>query len=878
MFYNKDIKEIEKELNTSIDGLTENEVKKRIEKYGKNILPKNKKDSILKLFFNELKDPIILLLIVAIIVSIIAGEVIDALAIFFIVLIDLIMGTYQENKANNTAEALENLVKQEVKVIRNGEIVKVASEELTIGDIVILESGDKISADMRIIEAHNLMVDEAILTGESVQVNKNGEIVNISNAQITEQDNMLFSGTSVVKGRAKAIVVSIGLSTEIGKIARSINETKEEKSPLTIRVEKFSKQISVLVLVIAIVITFLLISKGEKPDAIFLSVVALAVSAMPEGLPLALTMALTIASNKMAKKNVIVRKLKSVESLGSCTVIASDKTGTLTVNEQTAKKILLPNNMEYQIEGIGYSTKGKVLGDNIEYAKEIGLLGTINNEAIMTDEKIVGDSIDVAFLVMGKKLNVDTHKIKTLEIIPYESENKYSAVFYELDNEVYCTVKGSLEVVKKFSSNINLIDEKINSKILDEQNELLARNGYRVIALANGKIHKKDKYSEKDIKNLTFMGMVGFIDPIRKEVVDSIDECRTAGIKVLMITGDHPLTAFSIAKELKLTEEFYDVTTGIEVDEYFKKGEKEFDEYVKSKCIFTRVTPLQKLEIVESLKRQGEFVAVTGDGVNDAPALKAANIGIAMGSGTDIARETANMIVIDDNFKSIVAGVKEGRIAYANIRKIILFLISCGLAEVLFFCLSIIFDLPMPLVAIQLLWLNVVTDGIQDFALSFERAEEGIMNEKPRNPKEPLFDKSLFDGIMLSGLTIGLVVFAVWFYLIRVIKIDIDTSRGYIMALMVFIQNIHVFNCRSEKQSALKVPIKKNKLILYGVIFSIFLQIIVMEVPILSSFLKTTSIPVLNLIVLLIMATIVLIVLELYKKIKYNKKNLIKEN
>ena len=872
MFYNKDIKEIEEELNTSVDGLTSKEAKKRIEKYGENTLPKKKKDSVFKIFFNELKDPIVLLLIAAIIASLIAGEVIDAVAIVFIVLIDLVMGTYQENKANNTAEALENLVKQEVKVIRDEEIIKVPSEELTIGDIVILESGDKISADMRIIEAHNLMVDESILTGESVQVNKNSDIVNISNAQITEQDNMLFSGTSVVKGRAKAMVVSIGLSTEIGKIAKSINETKEEKSPLTIRVEKFSKQISVLVLVIAVIITFLLISKGEEPNAIFLSVVALAVSAMPEGLPLALTMALTIASNKMAKKNVIVRKLKSVESLGSCTVIASDKTGTLTVNEQTAKKILLPNNLEYQIEGIGYSTKGKVIGDNIQLAKEIGLFGTINNEAIMNDKKIVGDSIDVAFLVMGKKLNVDTNNIKILETIPYESENKYSAVFYELDNEIYCTVKGSLEVVKKFCKNINLIDDKINSEVLDKQNESLARDGYRVIALANGKIDKKDKYSEKDIKGLTFMGMVGFIDPIRKEVIASIDECRTAGIKVLMITGDHPLTAFSIAKELKLTEEFSDVTTGIEVDEYFKKGEQEFDEYVKSKCIFTRVTPLQKLEIVESLKRQGEFVAVTGDGVNDAPALKAANIGIAMGSGTDIARETANMIVIDDNFKSIVAGVKEGRIAYANIRKIILFLISCGLAEVLFFCLSIIFDLPMPLVAIQLLWLNIVTDGIQDFALSFEKAEKNIMKEKPIDPKEPLFDKNLFDGILISGLTIGLVVFVVWFYLNKVMGLDVDTSRGYIMALMVFIQNIHVFNCRSEKQSALKVPVKKNRLILYGVIVSIILQIIVMEVPFLSLFLKTSSIPVINLIILLIMSTIVLIVLELYKEIKYNKK------
>ena len=873
MFYNKDIKEIEKELNTSLSGLKDKEIKKRIDKYGKNILPKKEKDSVFKIFFNELKDPIVLLLLVAIIVSLIAGEVIDALAIFFIVLIDLIMGTYQENKANNTAEALENLVRQEVKVIRNGDIIKVSSEELTIGDIVILESGDKISADMRIIESHNLFVDESILTGESIQVNKISDIVDIKDAQITEQDNMLFSGTSVVKGRAKAIVVSIGLSTEIGKIAKSINEAKEEKSPLTIRVEKFSKQISVLVLVIAIIISILLISKGEEPNAIFLSVVALAVSAMPEGLPLALTMALTIASNKMSKKNVIVRKLKSVESLGSCTVIASDKTGTLTVNEQTAKKILLPNNQEYQIEGVGYDIKGKVIGDNIELAKEIGLLGTLNNEATMNKEKIVGDSIDVAFLVMGKKLNVATKDIKILEIIPYESENKYSAVFYEKDNEVYCTVKGSLEVVKKFCKNINLIDEKISSKVLEEQNERLASDGYRVIALANGKIKKQDKYTEEDIKKLTFMGMVGFIDPIRKEVVASIDECRSAGIKVLMITGDHPLTAFSIAKELKLTDTYTDVTTGVEVDEYFKKGEKEFDLYVKSKCVFTRVTPLQKLEIVESLKRQGEFVAVTGDGVNDAPALKAANIGIAMGSGTDIARETANMIVIDDNFKSIVAGVKEGRIAYANIRKIILFLISCGLAEVLFFCLSIIFDLPMPLVAIQLLWLNVVTDGIQDFALSFERAEKGIMEEKPRNPKEPLFDKSLFDSIMISGLTIGFIVFALWYYLIKNVGMDVSLARGYIMALMVFIQNIHVFNCRSEKKSAFNVPIKKNKLILYGVIFSILLQVIVMEVPFLSNLLKTSSIPVIELIFLFILSTLVLLVLELYKEIKYNKKN-----
>jgi len=873
MFYNERIEEVEKKLNTSNNGLTDKEVKKRIEKYGKNTLPKKKKDSVLKIFFNEFKDPIVILLLFAVLASLVAQEVIDAVAIIAIVLIDIIMGTYQENKANNTAEALAKLVTEKTKVVRNGKVVEVDSTELTVGDFVLLESGNKISADLRIVEAHNLMVDESVLTGESVGVNKSSDIVEKENAAITEQSNMLFAGTSVTTGRCKAIVVAVGLNTELGKIANSINETKEEKSPLTIRVEKFSKQISILVLVVAAIITVLLIIKDIPYHEIFLSVIALAVSAMPEGLPLALTMALTIASNKMAKKNVIVRKLKSVESLGSCTVIASDKTGTLTVNEQTAKKILLPNNLEYDIEGTGYEIKGKVIGTNIDYAKDIALYGVLNNEASIDNNKRIGDSIDIAFLVLGKKLEINTKDIKILEIIPYESENKYSAVFYEKGGETYCTVKGSLEKVKEYCDSINLVEDKIDSQLLENQNEELAKNGYRVIAVANGKVKKQDKYSEIDIKKLMFMGMVGFIDPIRKEVVRSIDECRTAGIKVLMITGDHPLTAFSIAKELKLTDNYDDVTTGDEVNIYLKKGNKEFDKFVKEKCVFTRVTPLQKLEIVESLKRQGEFVAVTGDGVNDAPALKSANIGIAMGSGTDIARETANMIIIDDNFKSIVSGVKEGRTAYANIRKIIYFLVSCGLAEVLFFCLSIIFDLPMPLVAIQLLWLNVVTDGIQDFALSFEKSENGIMQEKPRNPKESLFEKNLFQEIIISGSVIGIIVFIVWFYLIKNIGMDVSQARGYIMALMVFIQNIHVFNCRSERRSAFSVPLKTNKLIVVGVLCSVLLQIIVMEIDFLSKFLQTFKVPVIHMLWLFLIALLVLIIMELYKAVKYQKED-----
>lgn len=867
MFYKKTKEEIFNELNTNELGLTNEEAVKRLNEYGKNQLPKKKKDSVIKIFFNELKDPMVILLIFAIIASFLANEVVDAVAILFIILVDLIMGTYQENKANNTAEALENLVTAKSKVLRNGEVIQVESTEITIGDIIVLESGDKIPADLRVIESSNLTVDESILTGESITVNKNSQLVEKENAAITDCYNMLFAGTSVVTGRAHAVVTGIGINTEIGKIAQSIHEAKDEKSPLTIRVEKLSKQISMLVLAVAIIIAVLLIIKQVPYNEIFLSVIALAVSAMPEGLPLALTMALTIASNKMSKKNVIVRKLKSVESLGSCTVIASDKTGTLTVNEQTAKKIVLPNNQSYEITGTGYELEGEVKGENLEYAKEIAFYGALNNEATVEREKRLGDSVDIAFLVLGHKAGADLTTVTKVGEIPYESENKYSAVFYEKDGETYCTVKGSLEVVKSFCKDINLVTDSLDSGILEKQNEEMASNGYRVIALANGKVDKSAEYDESNIKDLTFMGMVAFIDPTRKEAVSSIKECRSAGIKVLMITGDHPLTAFSIAKDLELTDTFDEVTHGEEVEAIFNQGEEAFDAFVKTKVVFTRVTPIQKLNIIESLKRQGEFVGVTGDGVNDAPALKSANIGIAMGSGTDIARETAKMIVIDDNFKSIVVGVKEGRIAYSNIRKIAYFLLSCGLAEVLFFCLSIIFNMDMPLVAIQLLWLNVVTDGIQDFALSFEKGESDIMEEPPRNPDEPLFDKSLFREVAIAGLTIGIVVFATWYYLINIIHMDINVARGYIMALMVFIQNIHVFNCRSEKHSALSVPITSNKIILFGVLASVLLQVIVMEVPVLSAFLSTTSVPVLHMIYLFLIGTTVFFVLEFYKEI-----------
>ncbi len=863
-------KEILENYNTSIDGLSEKEVKKRLSKYGLNELPKEKDKPLYKIFFESLKDPIIYVLIMCTILSFLVGETLDGVAILFIIMVDAVVSTIQEFKANKNSEALKNLIKVKVKVIRDAKHCELDSSLVVPGDIIILESGSKIPADCRIIESNNLTVDESILTGESIAVSKSDKssINNITNC-------CLYAGCSVLTGRAQAVVSSTGINTEVGKIAQKVTSTEESKSPLTIRMEKFSKQITLIIVIIAVIIAIILFNKDYKPLEIFLAVVALSVSAMPEGLPLALTMALTIGSNKMSKRNVICKKLTAVESLGSCTVIASDKTGTLTVNEQTAKKIVLPNNEIYEIDGNGYNDVGSVKGKNIDNAKYIASLGYINNEAKL--ERVnnrwerIGDSIDVAFLALSYKLKANNNSMKKIKEVPYESEKKYSAVFYDNGNGVHCTAKGSVEEILKFCSHsfVNGKKEKLNEEEILKQNDELASNGYRVIAICDGEIKGKET-DESKIKNLNFVGLVGFIDPVRKEAISSIKECFGAGIKVLMITGDHSLTAFSIAKELGIVKNYEEVITGEELE--FCIDEKEFDDCIKNKKVFARVTPLQKLKIVESLQRMGEFVAVTGDGVNDAPAIKAANIGVAMGSGTDVAKETANMIIIDDNFASIVAGIEEGRNAYSNIRKISILLLSCGFAEVLFFVLAILFNLPMPLVAIQLLWLNLVTDGLQDMALSFERETDTIMKQKPRKTSESLFEKEMIKQILASGLFMGIIVFDVWFIMIKYLNFEVAHARGYVLALMVFMQNIHVLNCRSEEKSVFKNGFKENPFVLITIVLTIILQIIVMEVPILSILLQTYSVPYLHMLILLILALPVLLIIEIYKYIRRNNK------
>lgn len=866
-YYNKDIDDVFSSLDSSNDGLSSKRAKELLNRYGKNELVKPKKQSVLGIFFSQFKDPMEIILVITVILSFLAKEKVDAIALIIIILVDVCVGTYEEWKSRKDAEALINMIKDTSIVIRDGKRIEIDSSLIVPGDILLLESGKKISADGRIIECHNFQVDESTLTGESISVVKNSEVIN-NDVIISEQKNMVFAGTSVVTGRASVIVTSTGINTQIGLIAEKIATTEEEKSPLTIRTEKFTKQICVVILLVGIIVAFVLRARGYEIGELFISVIALVVSAMPEGLSLALTMALTVASKRMAKKNVIVKKLNSVESLGSCTVIASDKTGTLTVNEQTAKKIVLADGSSYLVNGTGYNDDGDIVSINnsdISKAKNIALLGMINNEASLTYEnnewKYFGDSIDIAFLALAKKANVISD-YEIVETIPYESENKFSAVFYKKDNELYCTVKGSLEVIMNFSK---------KDKLYIKQNEELSNDGYRVIALADGKV---DGTSLDDIKKLKFIGMVGFIDPIREEAKDSILECKKAGIKVVMITGDFSLTAYAIGKELGLCKDFSDVATGEDLAKYKKLGENEYDNFVKSKTIFSRVSPLDKLDIVNSFKRSGDFIAVTGDGVNDAPAIKAANIGIAMGSGTDVAKETASMIVVDDNFTSIVAGVKEGRCAFSNIRKICLFLLGCGFAEVSFYLLSVVFGYDMPMTAIQLLWLNMITDGLQDIALSFEVAEKNIMNQKPRKTDESLFSKDLVIEVLILGITITVIVFSVWKWMMDN-NFDIVTSRSVIMMLMVFIQNINVLNCRSEKRSVLIEPIKDNIYVPLVIVGSIILQIILAEIPITAKFLEVTPLSWITVVGLLCLSLVIIVVFEIYKLIykkMYNNK------
>lgn len=843
MWY-KTIEQIFKQLRTNENGLSNEEASERLREEGKNEIPSSKKNTILNIFIEQLKSPIIFILIFAAIFSIITKNIADAIFIIVVIIINTIIGTYQEWSSEKSAEKLQNMIKIKSKIIRNGIRENIESENIVIGDIIELESGDKIPADIRLIEINNLCIDESVLTGESKARNK--EVKELTKeTELAERINMAYAGSVVVKGRGKGVVVAIGKETEFGKVAEKVLLSEDSKTPLVIKIEKFSKQISIGFIILALIIAIILFIKGYSISEIFSSVIALTVSAIPEGLTIAMTIVLSISSNIMAKRNVIVKKLSAVESLGSCNVIATDKTGTLTANEQTAKKILLPDGNLANIKGVGYNDIGEIrceenVRNNIE---EVIKLGYINNEARLKFEegkwKHSGDEIDTAFLALGLKVPISQIP-EVKQRIHYESSLKYSAVMFEENENEIITIKGAPEKVISFCKYMKINDnsEKIDKDKILNQNIELAKEGFRVIAIAKYqknkiKSHYYKELNEAEFKEFTFLGLVAFVDPIREGVEEAVQICKKAGIETVMITGDQKDTAEAIANRIGIQK------------------------------VYSRVTPIEKLEIVNKLKSEGKMVAVTGDGVNDTPALKTANIGVAMGSGTDIAKETGNMIITDDNFSSIVNGVEEGRHAFNNIRKVLYLLLSTGFSEVILFVLAILFDMPIPLIAIQLLWLNLISNGIQGAALAYEKDIENVMKRKR---SDNIFDSLMISEIVVSATVMSLIEFIIYLFLYKIKKMDIVSVRSYLLTFMVFVENIHIFNCRSEKISIFKIPLNNNIFLILSIFITTIIQIIIVSNNFLSNILRLTTISLESILILLLFTIPLIIMMEAFKK------------
>ncbi|MCQ8894669.1 MAG: HAD-IC family P-type ATPase [Methanolinea sp.] len=882
------IEKVYETLRSGSGGLSREEALRRLSLYGKNTLPSGKAPGLVQVIIHQFKSPLIYILLAAGVISILIGDAKDAAFIFLVVCINAAIGTIQEWKAEQSAQKLQSLLEVTARVRRDGSWQNIPAKDLVIGDVVLLESGMKVPADVRLLHAAKLSIDESLLTGESVAVQKTVGITE-ENAPVSDRSNMAFAGSTVVSGRGCGIVTGTGTRTEVGQIAEAVSGTESAKPPLLIRMEVFSRNVGALIVSASIVMAIAALSQGVPPLEVFFLAVALVVSAIPEGLPVAITVALSIAASRMARRNVIVRKLAAVESLGSCTTIATDKTGTLTVNQQTAQAVFVPPGTVVKVTGAGYEPgEGTLLvaGESppepvARAVRALARVAIICNEGTLyrEDETWVhsGDAMDIALLALGYKAGLVPDEVRNgirpVAHVPFESERMYAAVYYREGDDpkgpVKIAVKGAVEAVLPYCRTMATPAGigPLDPLSIESHCEAMMEKGFRILAVAEGSFTSPpgpDPSLEKTAPELCLNGLVGFIDPLRPDVKDAVRVAHGAGIDVVMVTGDHPRTALAIARELDIARDFGVVLTGKELAAMGDPTLPAYGEVIDRTRVFARVTPVQKMEIVDTLVQRGHFVAVTGDGVNDAPALRRANIGVAMGSGTDVAKDTAAMIVTDDNFSSIIAGVEEGRFAYDNIRKVTYLLISTGLSEVVLFILALLAGLPIPLLAVQLLWLNLVTNGIQGVALAFEAGEKDTMKRKPRPPREGIFNGLMVRETVLSGLTIGVVAF-ITFWWLNANGTEEAVARNLLLLLMVLFENFHVFNCRSEYYSVFRVPIRNNYFLIAGVILMQGLHIISLHVPLMQEILGLGPVTPEQWLVCLCIAGTVIVVMELFK-------------
>lgn len=857
-FYRLTTQDIFQHLSSNINGLDEEEVKKRIIENGYNEFAEKKTKSIFQRFINQFKDFLVLILIVAAIVSGLVGEIPDTIIILLVVILNAILGVVQESKAEESLNALKKMSAPLAHVIRNGISKEIPARELVVGDIVVLEAGKYVPADLRLIEALNLKIEESALTGESVPVDKVSEIIEADNIPLGDRKNMAFMSSMVTYGRGKGVVVATGMNTEIGKIANMIANVEEETTPLQEKLEEAGKWMGISALVICAVMFGIGVFEGREIFEMFMTAVSLAVAAIPEGLPAIVTIVLAVGVQKMIKRNAIVRKLPAVETLGCATVICSDKTGTLTQNKMTVKKIYTIN---------GYA-------DDLHDVKKVFHIANLCNDTKVVVEnnyvKLIGDPTETALVDYAIKSGFDKRDLdatfERVDEIPFDSDRKLMTTFNK-NNDIYeVNVKGAPDILLskcKFildSDRVREITDSDKQKI-KSVNEELASNALRVLAFAYKEVDKIDKNNAEE--NLIFVGLIGMIDPPREEAKEAVKKCKSAGIKPIMITGDHKITAVAIAKELGILINENEALEGVELE---KISQEELKKNIDKYSVYARVSPEHKVRIVEAWKDKGQIVAMTGDGVNDAPALKKSNIGIAMGiTGTDVSKEAADLILTDDNFATIVSAVEEGRTIYSNIRKAISFLLSCNIGEIITLFTAILFNWAEPLLPIHILWVNLVTDSFPALALGMEPAEPGIMNEKPRDPNEGFFSKGLGFKIILQGLFIGIVTLVAFKY---GEKYNEEVARTMAFFTLSLSQLVHSFNVRYANKSVLLNGIFKNKYLNYGVLVSLLIQMVVLITPYTRRIFKIQLLNFEQILVVLIASISILFIVEISKLIR----------
>ncbi len=856
-------------------GLTSSEAARRLEETGPNRLPEPAMPGIVTVFLRQFLSPFIYILLIAALVSALINQLQSTVFIFAVLVINAAIGTAQEYSAQRAARALRNMVRGTALVLRDGVHQTIDIEAVVPGDHVILASGDKVPADLRLLSARDLAVDESMLTGESLAVIKDPGADVAADAPLADRTNQCFAGSVVTMGRGEGIVEATGSATAIGAIAQGVSARRISAPPLMVRMQRFTLQVSGAIIAAIILLVGLMALKGSYSGTDMVMIgIGLAVSTIPEGLPAALTVALAIGMQRMAKRNVIIRKLVAVEALGSCTMICSDKTGTLTVNKLTITGIVLPEGLHVDVTGtgIGPGAVGAGPRDRLAALCTTGVLANESHLDYAGGEWVSnGDIVDVAFLVLAKKLDLSLTEVRSaqarLDLIPYESQRALSGSLNRHGGEDWLHVKGSPEKILALSSHMDdgAGPVPIDRARIEAQFEALARSGYRIIALARRPAQGADALGQ--LGGLTFLGMVAMIDPIRPEVRDAVARCRSSGIEVAMVTGDHPSTARAIASDLGLCGPEDPVVTGSAIRSAEADGPAAVDALIRPARVFARIEPQQKERIVSSFMADGHFVAVTGDGVNDAPAMRRANAGIAMGkSGTDVAKETADLIITDDNFASIVNGIEEGRIVYNNIRKVIALLLATGFSAILLFFLTVLTGLPMPMTAVQLLWLNLVANGVQDVALAFEPREGGELTRKPRNPDEPVLDRHVIEHVLVIGSAMGLMAFSVYWFLSQQ-GVGEDQARNLTLMLMILFGNIHALSSRSETRSLFRISLWSNPFLVAAVPLAQAVHIGAMYTPGLRDVLNIEPIAPTTWLALLGVALVLLVVEEIHKAV-----------